>query len=79
MGKEVVGKNNNSEEEVFVADGSRWNFLRQGLPDFLKDPWGKVARFVDSLPFSDEVRSEILDLIRSKREDKGVEKTDASS
>jgi len=78
MSKEIVRKSS-SEEEILVADGSHWNFLRQGLPDFLKDPWEEVARFVDGLPFSDEVRSEILDLIRSKREDKGVEKTDASS
>ena len=79
MGKEAVGKNNNSEEEVFVADGSRWSFLRQGLPDFLKDPWEEVARFVNNFPFPDELKLRILDLIKAKRGDQDEANPDVAS
>ncbi len=61
-------KENKKNDDLVVVE-SRWKFLRETTPDFLKDPLGMVVNFIEKLPFLTEDQKKVfLERIKSLRE-----------
>lgn len=68
-------------DEIFL--GPSFDFARWGLlldEDYLQNAsWGSITSTVESLPFSDELKLQILDLIKAKRGDQDEANPDVAS
>jgi len=62
MGKESESKN------LWAVEGRRWDFFGEKVPDFINNPLEIVENFIKKLPFGEELKQNIIELVRNERE-----------
>lgn len=64
-------KTERKDNDKLVVVSSKWSFLKEEIPDFIKSPLDAVVSFIEGLPFlGEEEKKKVIRYIKSMQRDK---------